>query len=403
MNMTSPEPRPFEGLRILDLTHVLAGPFCTYQLALLGAETIKIENPHDPDIVRGSGPDPAMNAAGMGTSFLTQNANKRCITANLRTERGREIVRKLAATADVFVENYRTGALDALGLGPAAMRALNPRLIYCSMTGFGQRGPKATHNAYDQVIQAASGLMSVTGERGAAPLKAGAPVFDYAAGLSAAFAVSAAIHLRERTGEGQHIDCAMFDSSIMLMSSLVTSYKRSGIAPKARGNDLDEAGVSAYNTRDGKTLLIGCFNARQNERFWRAIGEPHYGAWGKLAEQKAHRDELAVAFTRVIATRDAEDWERFFIEINVPASRVRDLGEALSIEQVAHRNLLHTFDEVPEVEGAVTVPVAAYSFEHGGPRVDSAPRPLGADTDAVLAELGYDDGAIRELRASGVI
>lgn len=394
--------RPFDGVRVIDLTHVLAGPFCTYQLALLGADTIKIESPHEGDIVRESGPKLDMNRRGMGTSFLTQNANKRCITLDIKTKKGQEILKRLAARADVFVENYRVGALASLGLGHADLRALNPRLVYCSMTGFGQTGPKASHNAYDQVIQGMSGLMSMTGVPGSSPWKAGGPIIDYAAGLSAAFAIASALYLRNRTGQGQYIDCAMFDAAMMLIASLITSHLVSGETPKPKGNDLDQAGVSGYQTKSG-VLMIGCFNARQNRRFWTAVGRPDLAALGSLELQGKHRDELAAAFREIFMTRTAEEWEQFFIDIGVPAARVRNLKEAVSLEQVAHRNLLHRFGSVPGVEGPVTVPVASFKFENGGPRVDSPPQLMGADTDAVLGELGLGKAEIAALRAEKVI
>ncbi len=395
--------RPFEGVKVIDLTHVLAGPFCTYQLALLGAQTIKIECPGEGDIVRESGPDLQMNRKGLGTSFLTQNSNKRCITLNLKTARGQDILKRLATTADVLVENYRVGALSSLGLGPRELRSLNPSLIYCSMTGFGQEGPKAHHNAYDQVIQGMSGLMSMTGVPGSTPWKAGGPIIDYAAGLCAAYAVSSALYLRQRTGQGQHVDCAMFDAAMMLISSLITAFKLSGEVPQPRGNDLDQAGVSGYRTKDGSVLMLGCFNARQNRRFWTAVGRPELGELGSLELQGKNRDKLAAAFREVLATRTAKEWELFFIEIGVPAAEVRNLEEALSLEQIPYRNLLHTFESLEGANKPITVPVAPFKFERGGPRIDSPPRPMGADTDAVLSELGISVSEISELRKEGVI
>src|SRR5262245_26814076 len=184
-------------MRVLDLTHVLAGPFCTYMLALLGADTIKIEPPDEPDEVRGRGIDPTLNAELMGTNYQTQNSNKRAITLNLKLQKGRDVLCRLATKADIFVENYRTGALQQLGLGYDDMRAVNPRIVYCSMTGFGQTGPRASVNAYDNVIQAASGLMSLTGTAEVTPLKAGAAIIDYASGVNAAFAIASALVRRE--------------------------------------------------------------------------------------------------------------------------------------------------------------------------------------------------------------
>src|SRR5881398_3384521 len=193
--------RPFEGIKILDCTHVLAGPFAAYQLAVLGADVIKVDDPNDPDQSRSSGTDAELNRRQMGTGFLTQASNKRAITLDLKTERGREILKKLVATADVFVENYRPGAFEALGLGYEALAAINPRLIYASFSAFGQSGPRREQTAYDHVIQASSGIMAMTGTKDVHPVKLGSPVIDYATGTTGAFALAAALFQRQRTGK----------------------------------------------------------------------------------------------------------------------------------------------------------------------------------------------------------
>ena len=211
--------RPFEGIRVIDVTHVLAGPFAAYQLALLGADVIKVEHPADPDQSRGAGTDKELNRRHMGTAFLTQASNKRSITLDLKQEKDRDILKKLVATADVFVENYRPGAFEALGLGYEALATINQRLIYASFSAFGQKGPRSEQTAYDHVIQATSGIMAMTGTPEANPIKFGSPAVDYATGMTGAFALSAALYQRERTGKGQHIDMAMLDVALILMSS----------------------------------------------------------------------------------------------------------------------------------------------------------------------------------------
>ena len=226
--------RPYEGIKIIDITHVLAGPFAAYQLALLGADVIKIEHPTDYDQSRDSGGDRALNKQLMGTGYLTQASNKRAITLNLKHEKGREILKKLVKDADVLVENFRSGAFRALGLGWDDLRPLNPRLIYCSMTAFVQEGPRGVQTAYDQLIQATSGMMAMTGTPDVNPIKTGAPVIDYATGTMCAFAISSALFQRERTGRGQYIDSAMLDVSLMLMGSHITSYLRTGKEPKPK-------------------------------------------------------------------------------------------------------------------------------------------------------------------------
>lgn len=400
--MTGATARPFDGIRVLDLTHVLAGPFCTYQLAVLGADVLKIEEPGVGDIARQTGCDRALNRRLMGTSYLTQNGNKRSMTLDLKDPRGRDVLVRLAERADVLVENYRTGAMAELGLGYEALRVRNSRLVYCSLTGFGQDGPKAQDNAYDCVIQAISGLMSTTGWPGLPSVKTGAPVIDYASGLNAAFAIACALFQREHTGHGQRVDCAMLDTALMLMGSLVTACLWSGVAPKPRGNALDHPGVSAYDTKDG-VLMLGSFRAGQHRRLWTALGRPDLAALSSVEEQEDHREQMTEALREAMAARSAEEWERFLVGINVPAARVRDLVEALGLEQVRQRGLLHRYEAIPGIEQPVTVPVAAFRYATGGPHLDTPPPCLGADTDAVLRELGFTDVQIGELRRDRVV
>jgi crotonobetainyl-CoA:carnitine CoA-transferase CaiB-like acyl-CoA transferase len=393
--------RPFEGIRIIDATHVLAGPFAAYQLALLGADVIKVEHPDDPDQSRGSGGDWDLNRAGMGTYFLTQGSNKRSLTLDLKQEAAREVFKRLVAQADVLVENYRPGAFEALGLGYEAMAALNPRLIYCSMSAFGQGGPRGGQTAYDHVIQATSGIMACTGTPDVNPLKLGAPAIDYATGTMGAFALSAALFQRERTGRGQRIDMAMLDVAMMMMASHVTAYSRTGKPARPRGNDHEYATNSAYPTKDGMVML-GASNLRQQKRLWAALGRPEM-AKARNEDRVSDRANEAAALREILATRSADEWEAFLQSRHVPAARVRRMDEALADPHIATRGLVHRFEEAEGVAGPFAVPVAAFGFAHGGPRIDAPPRRLGADTDAILAELGYDDTARAALRATRAI
>ena len=395
--------RPFEGVKVIDLTHVLAGPFCAYQLAVLGAETIKVEAPGEPDQAREGGSDRALNERRMGTLYLAQGANKRSITLDLKQPEGQEVLKRLVAGADVVIENYRSGALAALGLGYEDLKAVNPTLIYCSMTGYGQDGPKGGHTAYDQVIQAASGLMSVSGTPELTPLMVGAPVVDYASGTMAAFAVASALYQRAQTGTGQYIDFSMLDTALIMMASSVTAFLHDGTVPKPSGNRKSYAGNSCYETADG-LLMLGAFNRRQHERLWRALDRPDLAKLSSWDAMAANREMLAAELAPILATRPAAEWEVFFNDRSVPAARVRSLDEALDQDQLDHRDtLLHTFNAAPGVEGPVTVPVAAFRYAHGGPRADSPPPEMGADTDAVLGEVGYGAAEVRALRGAGVI
>ncbi|MDP6787837.1 MAG: CaiB/BaiF CoA-transferase family protein [Rhodospirillales bacterium] len=398
------EARPFEGIKVIDLTHVLAGPFCAYQMAVLGADVIKVEPPGAPDQVRQSGTDRALNRAGMGTNFLGQAANKRSMALDLKTQRGREVLRRMVAGADVLLENYRSGAMAGLGLGYEEMKAVNPSLIYCSMTGYGQDGPMGEYTAYDGAIQAASGLMSVSGTPEVTPLKVGAPVVDYASGTMAAFAVASALFQRSRSGLGQHIDVSMLDTSLLLLTSTVTAYLYGGkLLSVPRGNDLPSANGCCYQTKDG-LLMLAANNPRQHERLWAALGHPDLAAQSGYEEWEGNEDTMKAELKRVFLTRTADEWEEYLNGIGVPAARVRTLPETLDLDQVDHRGaLFQRFEEVPGADQPVTVPVAAFSYAHGGPRADTPPPAMGAHTDDVLGELGYGSDEIAALRRAGII
>ncbi|MEI7712581.1 MAG: CaiB/BaiF CoA-transferase family protein [Rhodospirillales bacterium] len=393
--------RPFEGIRIIDITHVLAGPFAAYQLGLMGADVIKVEDPSDPDQSRDSGTDHALNHALMGTGFLTQGSNKRAITLNLKSEQGRDILRKLVATADVLVENYRPGAFEKLGLGYEDLRKINPKLIYASFSAFGQGGPKRERTAYDHVIQSTSGIMASTGTPDTAPIKIGAPAIDYATGTMGAYALSAALFQRERTGLGQRVDMAMLDVALMLQASLATGYLRNGVHPKPNGNNMAHATSQAYRTKDGM-LMIGASNLRQQARLWRALERPDVVKKNNDERHDDYDNETKI-LTETMLTRTAAEWEDWFQERHVPASRVRTMGEALADPQIASRGLLHKHENAPGVPGAFSVPVAAFKFGHDGPKVDRPPPMFGQHNDEILGELGYSAADIEGFRTAKVI
>src|SRR5215813_8102464 len=385
--------RPFEGIRVIDATHVLAGPFATYQLAVLGADVIKVEHPDEPDQSRQNGTDKALNRANMGTSFLTQGSNKRSLALDLKTERDRDVLKKLVATADVFVENYRPGAFEALGLGYEALAAVNPRLIYASFSAFGQAGPRGEQTAYDHVIQATSGIMAMTGTREVHPVKFGSPAIDYATGTSGAFALAAALFQRERSGRGQRIDMAMLDVAMILMSSHLTGYLRNGTHPKPSGNAHPHATNSAYPTKDG-LLMLGASNLRQQRRLWTVLERPDMIKRSNDERDQDHAREVSV-LTDILQTRTAQEWEEFLQARHVPAARVRTMGEALADPQLATRGVIHRHGGAAGVDGAFSVPLAAFTFAHGGPRIDSPPPTLGQHNEEIFAELGL------ELRKAG--
>ncbi len=256
-----------EGIRVLDLTNVLSGPFSTLHLALCGAEVIKVENPDGGDLARKLGNVPEYNQKLMGTSFLAQNANKKSITLNLKSEKAKKIFRELVKTADVVVENFRPGVMDRLGLGYKSLAELNPKIIYCAISGFGQEGPDSLKPAYDQIIQGLSGVMAVNGDDRLNPLRAGFPLCDTVGGLNAAFAIMGALFHRQRTGEGQMIDIALLDSIMPLMGWIAANLLIGGKEPVLMGNDNFTAAPSGtFATADGFINI-----AANKQEQWHAV------------------------------------------------------------------------------------------------------------------------------------
>lgn len=398
--------RPFEGIRVIDMTHVLAGPFCTFQLGTLGADVIKVEPPCDPDMTRHEGVIPALSREQRGTYFMAQNAGKRAITLNLKEAEGREILKKLVADADVLVENYTGGSLDQLGLGYDDLSKVNPKLIYCSMTGFGRTGPKSSHPAYDIVIQAFSGMMAANGTPETTPVRVGPPMVDYGTGAQAALAISAALFQRDRTGKGQHIDVAMLDAALMLMSAFTTDTITTGKAPGPHGNEHPSyAGYSTYQTADG-LIMIGAWTNKQLSRLLIALGHPDRAEEVKDAPRADignARDSDAALISKAMLQKSADDWEDILNKARVPAARVRKIQEALAHEQVKSRNVIQSYGDPVEHGGPASLPVAAYSYAHGGPALNGPPPRVGEHNTDVLGELGYSQSDLDRLRQQGVI
>jgi len=393
--------RPFEGIKIIDVTHVLAGPFAAYQLAVLGADVIKVEDPNDCDQSRQTGADEKLNDDNMGTGYLAQGSNKRAITLNLKTEKGRDILRKLAAGADVFVQNYRPGSFAALGLGYEDLKKLNPRLIYCSMSAFGQEGPRGNHTAYDHAIQAISGIMASTGTPEVNPIKTGSPIIDYATGTMAGFAIASALFQRERTGKGQHIDCSMLDVALMLQASHITGYAYTGKEGKPKGNTHPYASGNLYDAKEGKVQLAAS-NNRQNARLYKAVGRPDLISDGYKHRVKNYEKETA-ALTEIMKQKTAQEWEDYLQASHVPGVRLRHMPEIIRDPQIKTRKILHENMQVPGVEKPVTVPMCAFKYEHGGPSIQSPPPRLSEHTGEVLKGLGYSESDVTALRSEGVI
>lgn len=338
--------RPLDNIRVLDLTNVLAGPYCSYHLMLLGAEVIKIERPGQGDLARNLGPDADLNRAGIGASFLAQNAGKKSVELDLKNPADREVFEEMLAGADVLLENFRAGVLSRMGYDQERLDRINPRLVCCSISGFGQSGPMSDAPAYDQIIQGLSGMMSVTGTADTAPLRVGFPVCDTTGGLSAALAVSAALLHRERTGQGSRLDVSMLETSLSAMGWAVSNYMVSGVPPEPMGDQNATAAPSGtFRTADGP-LNIAANQQRQFETLCRLVGVPELVTDARFAERegrKAHREELNAALNSALSQRPAAEWERLLTTAGVPAARVLTVPQALDQPQLRHRGFIGEF------------------------------------------------------------
>ncbi|MCG6904965.1 MAG: CoA transferase [Rhodobacter sp.] len=390
----------FTGLRVVDTTHVLAGPFASYQLALLGAEVIKVESPSDPDQARFQGSDRGLVGMGMGTAFLSQGAGKKTLALDLKTDGGRDAMLRLLATADVFVENYRPGAFDALGLGHDAVAKINPKLIYCSISAFGATGPRRQQTGYDNVIQAFSGMMDLTGHGDNRPLKSGAPAVDYATGLTAAFAISAALFQRASTGTGQHIDVSMLDVAMTLLTSHATDFLWSHKHPRAKGNRFAFATLGMYRASD-TDLMIAASNLTQQRRLWIALGREDLVKKNNIERLDDFEREHA-ALSAIVETMPAAYWETFLNERRIPAARIRRMEEALADPQSQSRGqFLRLDDPVGPVDG-LRVTNAAFRMSGSEIGVTQPPQQVGAQTTDILRGLGLTDDEIETLCTAGI-
>ena len=393
-----------DGIRVLDLTNVLSGPFATLHLALLGAEVVKIENPKDGDLARKLGIVPELNEKLMGTSFLAQNSNKKSVTLNLKAPEGKDVFRKLVKTADVLVENFRPDVMNRLGLGYEELSKLNPRLVYCGISGFGQTGPDAMKPAYDQIIQGLSGVMAVNGDERLNPLRAGFPVCDTVGGVNGAFAVMAALYHRERTGQGQFIDVALLDSIIPFMGWVVANLLIGGKEPVPMGNDNFTAAPSGtFKTRDGH-INIAANKQEQWEALCDELGIPELKTdprFEKRDIRKKNRKELTPLIEAGLARRSTAEWVELLNAHDIPSGAILSLGEAMKQAQLEHRGVLQDV-EIPGI-GVLKLFGLTALFEKSPGAISSPPPRLGAHTEEILSGVGVTPDELKALKAKGVV
>jgi CoA:oxalate CoA-transferase len=398
--------RPLAQIRVLDLTNVLAGPFCAYQLGLLGADVIKVEMPDSGDLARQLGADAALNKQLMGASFLAQNGGKKSVTVNLKSADGKAVMRRLVKTADVLVENFRPGVMKRLGLGYDDLQMVNPALIYCAISGFGQDGPMKDAPAYDQIIQGLSGMMSITGDERSAPLRVGYPVADTIGGITAGLAITSALVRRANTGEGACIDVSMLDSALVTMGWVVSNYLIAGHEPHPIGNDNFTAAPSGTFTTGSGLLNIAANKQEQFQALAKAIDREDLiddVRFSAREARKQNRAALTVELEQALQKKTAEQWETILTSIGIPAGRVLTVPEALATPQVKHRELLQTFDDVSGLGRSVTLTRAGFKMSKGDPEVASPPPRLGQHTTEVLRELGFADNEIERLKSVGAV
>ena len=395
--------KPFTGVRILDFTQVFAGPFGSYQLALLGADVIKIERPGGDDMRYGP-PSKDWSAKGLGTGWMAINSNKRNIALDLTKPEAIAIVMRLADKADVVMENYRPGVMEKLGIGWKQLSHVNPRLIYAAVSGFGQTGPERTTAAYDGKIQAMSGLMSITGTKETGPTRAGFAVCDAIGGMTLAFGVSSALFQRTHTGKGQLVDVSMLDAALTFMSSFVVDYTVGGHMQGPAGNRAQSRLPTAdlFKVRDGH-LLLAVNNDKQFLALSKAIGHPGLPKDPRFVDwpaRIAYEVALRAIIEDVFAANEAAYWSDYLTKADVPCSRVWTIAEVVEHPQLASRPVLQTV-ETPH--GPLRLVGSGFALAHGGGSIETPPAMPGEHTDAVLGEAGFTAAEIAAVLASGAV
>ena len=403
---------PLDGLRVLDLSRVLAGPYAAQMLGDLGADVIKVERPSAPgrkggDDTRHWGPPWSTRADGSrgdATYYLAANRNKRSLALDFHQPAGADIVRRLIARADVVIENFKTGDLARFGLGHAAMLAAHPGLVWCSITGFGHAGPNAHRAGYDFMIQAESGLMDITGEPEGRPLRAGVAVADLTTGMMAVTAILAALRHRDRTGEGQHIDMALFDVTVGWLANQATGWLDGGFEPRRMGNQHPSIVPYQDFATATRPIALAVGNDHQFGLFARLVGHPEWAddpAFATSAARAANRAQLVPLIEAILKTAPADHWLALLAEAQVPAGPVATVRQALESPQAAARGLV--VEQAHPVMGAVRTVAQPLALAATPPRYRRPPPLVGEHSRELLAELGLDAAAIDALESAGVV
>ncbi len=395
----------FEGIRILDFTQVLAGPFGVMQLALLGAEVIKVEQPGTGDQTRGlmnQGEDQSMSP-----SFMAVNLNKKSVTLNLKDPRAVDIIKMLVPTIDVVVENFKAGTMERMGLDYKTLSNIRPDIIYCSVTGYGQSGPKAGEAAYDGAIQASSGMMSQTGHPQTGPTRTGYMPVDMSTALNTAFVLSASLHRRAVTGKGQRIDVAMMDTAIIMQAAQYSNYLNQGSLIGLRGNSSPtrQPTANVYPTKDGH-IQITALRQPQVEKLFTELGllalleNPDYATPDARVENP---DGIHAAMCTALQNKPTAEWMKLLSVVGIPVAEIRELPEVVDDPQFEGRNAFATLPSPTNANESIRVAKAGYVTNEDGPSVRSGPPLLGAHTEEVLTGIGISQEDINQLRLAGVI
>lgn len=395
--------RPFEGVKILDFTQVLAGPYASYQLALLGADVIKVERREGEDMRR-TPLSREWAERGLAPAFQAINGNKRSLTLDLQKPDAIAIVKKLAAHVDVVMENFRPGVMDKLGIGYEALSAINPKLIYCAVSGFGQTGPDRLRPGYDGKMQALSGIMAITGHPGTGPTRAGFAVCDVLSGATAAFGVSSALYQRDRTGKGQLIDVSMLEATLAFLSGQIADWSVAGHRQTLSGNQAVSRKTTAnlFKAGDGY-ILLAVNNEKQYRALMGALGredtlsDPRFADWFSRNENEP---ALRAIIEDALAAKPAREWETILEDAGAPCASIWKVEEVIDHPQIKARGAIQELDTP---YGRLRFAGSGFKLAHGGGKLDRMAPELGADTDAVLSELGFDAAEIAALREREII